>query len=142
MGRGVPFDRRDLVRRVNKDEWHGYYEKALQFMETAQDALDKGNLTPAASSAIHAAINACDAAMIWHTGERSQGAHANAPRLFREYFTSPEGIRASRLLSRLIRKKTETEYEQEEPTPEEAAEMVGMAQEVLGFAAGKLPLAK
>ena len=87
-------------------------------------------------------INACDAALIWHTGERSQGAHAQAPRLFREYFTSREGVRASRLLSSLIRKKTETEYEQEEPSPEEAEEMVEAAREVLGFAAGKLPLGR
>lgn len=139
MGQGTPFDRRYTVRRVNKNEWSIYYGKALEFMETARDALSRGNLTPAASNAIHAAINACDAALIWHTSQCSMGGHGNAPRLFRGYFTSPDGINASKLLSSLLRKKTEIEYEQEEPTVEEAKAMIEAAGDILGFVAGKVP---
>jgi uncharacterized protein (UPF0332 family) len=135
-----PFESRDSVGRVEKSEWLGYYRSAKEFMETAQGALRKGNYNAAANNAIHAAINACNAALIYNYGVCSQGRHYNTPDLFGQYFTSPGGASTNKKLILLIGREAEVEYEAKFPSPQIAENMVDMAQEILGFVARKLPI--
>ena len=135
-----PFNSRDSVRRVDNAEWPGYYKSAKEFREKAQGALKKGNYNAAASNAMHAAINACNAALIFNHGECSQGRHYDVPDLFGQYFTSPGGTSTKKKLVLLISRGTEVEKEANNPSPRVAENMVNMAQEVLGFVARKLPI--
>ncbi len=135
-----PFDSRDSVRRVDNSEWLGYYRPAKEFMDKAQGALKKGNYNAAANNAIHAAINACNAALIFNYGVCSQGRHYNAPDLFGQYFASPGGTSTNKKLILLIGRETEVECEAKMPSLQVAESMVDMAQEILGFVGRKLPI--
>jgi hypothetical protein len=63
----------------NRNHARSYFQKAQEYLDSAQDNLDLEGATPAAGDAIHAGISAKDAIVTALTGETSKAKdHAKA----------------------------------------------------------------
>lgn len=91
-----------------------YLEKSRRFATAARWALEAEQWDPAASAAVHAAINAADAANIHYLGEHSRShAHRDTVAMVQEIEGpgSDEVQRLAKHLERLLSMKNLAEYE-------------------------------
>lgn len=87
-----------------------FLDKAEQFLASAKRDLADGLHTPAASSAIHAGINAADALCGMRLGRRHAGSdHRGAGELLGTI--RPDGAKLATDFARLVSKKTPAEYD-------------------------------
>lgn len=102
------------VRREGRPSARTYWTKAQRFARSARAALAAGDWDPAASSAIHAAVNLLDAVCVFYRQERNaSGNHEDALAILGEIHEAPPKLR--KLLHRhagaLLSMKSLAEYE-------------------------------
>lgn len=103
-----------------------HLEKAQEYLRAAQTSLAAGDLDAAGGNAILAGINAADCVSGIGQGTRWAGPHEQAAAHVKK--AGPAGIAVATQLAKLIRKKTQTHYEQTRLRPAEARELVKAAE--------------
>lgn len=104
--------RRTRTVKVTEAEARVFWNKSEQFMESAQDALAKGNWDAAAHNAVHCAISANDALTGARYGLRSTGQnHRDAATLLAEKEGTEDARRNAARFIKTISKKNLIQYE-------------------------------
>ncbi len=129
----------DRTRPATSADARLYYGKAVEFLESANTALQEERWDAAGLAAIHAGISASDAVLAYGGGVRSAGQdHRSAVDLLLQVL-GPAASQPSRHLKRLVDKKNLVEYEQRRLTQQEALELAEHARRFIRWAATQLP---
>lgn len=98
--------------KVTEADAKVFLNKAEQFMESAQDALDKGNWDAAAHNAVHCVISANDALLGVRHGIRSSGqSHKDAATLLAEKEDTEDARKNAARFLKILSKKNLVQYE-------------------------------
>lgn len=132
--------RRNRTRRVERAAATSYLKKAAEFFESMQQALQAGRWNAAGLNAVHCAISACDAVLVYYTEQRSASPdHEVAAYLLSALPKVPDAKQKADTLRRILQEKHVIEYEDRSFTQREAAELVKLterffrwAQEIVG----------
>ncbi len=109
-----------------------HLDKAQEYLRAAQRSLDEGDLDAAGGTAVLAGINAADCVSGIVQGNRWNGAHEQAAAHVKQ--AGGDGKAVATQLAKLIRKKTQTHYEQTRLRPAEASGLVQAAQRAVASA--------
>jgi len=125
---------------VDKSTYISFLKKALDFLKSAQENLDKENWNAAGLDAVHAGISANDALLVCLYGIRSSSKnHDDAVRLTLSLINK-EGLKeAVNHLRRLIAKKNLIEYEGKCFPKHDAEAVVLHADRFVSWVKGILP---
>ena len=132
--------RRDRTRRVERAAATSYLKKAAEFFESMQQAVQASRWNAAGLNAVHCAISACDAVLVYHTEQRSASPdHEAVAHLLSALPKVPDAKPKAQTLQRILQEKHVIEYEDRSFTAQEAAELAKLterfyrwAQEVVG----------
>ena len=113
-----------------------YLHKAVQFLEEARSGLEAGRNDAALLNAIHAAINASDAATVALAGIRSSDPdHQRAADLLEQVVGGDAQSRErARQLRSLLSRKNAVEYEARKANAKDARDGVERADRLVGWA--------
>ena len=121
--------RRDRTRRVERAAAASYLKKATEFFESMNQALQAGRWNAAGLNAVHCAISACDAVLVYHTEQRSTSpAHEAAAYLLGSLPKVPDAKPKAQTLQRILQGKHVIEYEDRSFTAQEAAELAKLTE--------------
>ena len=130
------------TRKVNKQLFRNYVEKAGESLSTAKDCLAEGRWNSAVINAVHCGINACDALTVFMIGLRHAGErHEDAIGLLQS-LRMPKAALNSKIkqLSMLLSIKNAAEYEERMMTEEEANAAVRDAERFYEWVKSFLPM--
>lgn len=123
------------TRNVEKSAAANYLGKAQQFSRAMLDSLDKGDWDAAGLNAVHCAISANDAVLVFTGGIRSAGSkHDDSAMLLETIVQVPGTKNAASQLKRLVSKKNLIEYEERMFRNSEARDAVKNASRFLAWA--------
>jgi hypothetical protein len=101
-----------------------YLLKATECFESMQQAMAAGRWSAAGLNAVHCAISACDAVLVYYTEQRSAGPeHEEAAYLLSGLLKVPEAKSKAETLRRIVHEKHVIEYEDRAFSAHEAAEI-------------------
>ena len=132
--------RHNHTRRLDRTAAASYLKKAAEFFESMRHAIEAGRWNAAGLNAVHCAISACDAILVYYTEERSASPdHETAAHLVSSLPKVPDAKQKAETLRRILQEKHVIEYEDRSVTSREAAELAKLterffrwAQEVVG----------
>ena len=128
--------RSNRVRRVEKAAAARYLKKATEFFESMQHAATAGRWNAVGLNAVHCAISACDAVLVYYTEQRSASPdHESAVYLLSVLSKVPEAKQKAQTLRRIVHEKHLIEYEDRSFTAHEAAEMAKLTERFFRWAA-------
>lgn len=120
---------RNRVRRVEKAAAIRYLKKATEFFESMQQAMQAGRWNAAGLNAVHCAISACDAVLVYYTEQRSASPdHESAVYLLSSLVKVPDVKQKAETLRRILHEKHLIEYEDRSFTAHEAAEIAKLTE--------------
>jgi len=123
------------TRNVEKSAAANYLGKAQQFSRAMLDSLDKGDWDAAGLNAVHCAISANDAVLVFTGGIRSASSkHDDSAMLLETMVQVPGTKYAASQLKRLVSKKNLIEYEERMFRNSEARDAVKNASRFLAWA--------
>ena len=102
------------VKRVSRDRYKGFIEKAEQYYQGMDDEYEKGRPNNSVAMAVHCAISWTDAFTVFKIGQKSSSQHhGEAISLLKDVKATDEQKKAAicKDLYRLIEMKTPAEYE-------------------------------
>lgn len=121
--------RRSSIRRVARAGAQVYLKKTAEFFESMQRALAAGHWNAAGLTAVHCAISACDAVLVYYTEQRSASAdHEAAAYLLSALLKVPDAKQKAETLRRILHEKHVIEYEDRAFTAHEAAELAKLTE--------------
>jgi hypothetical protein len=128
------------TRNVDKSAAINYLRKAQQFSRAMLESLDKGDWDAAGLNAVHCAISASDAVLVFTQGIRSASSkHDDSAMLLDSMVKAPGTKSAVSQLKRLVAKKNLIEYEERmfreseaRDTAKNASRLLAWAETVLG----------
>lgn len=125
---------------VEKNMYKNYLKKALEFIDSMNEAISSKNWNAASLTAIHAGISANDAVLVFHHGKRSiSSKHDDCVKLLRSLMSNEDAKRAANHLSKLIYAKNIVEYESRLFKQGEAYSLAGHAEKFILWVKKKLP---
>jgi hypothetical protein len=111
--------------KVNKINYLAYLKKAADFFDATNQAFLAKNWNAAGLSAVHCAISACDAILVFFRGQRSTSEnHYDAAELLRQCKEIPSTDEMASRFRRILAKKNVIEYEERQFTQTEAEEII------------------
>ena len=114
--------RRNRTRRVDRTAAASYLKKATEFFESMQQAMHAQRWNAAGLNAVHCAISACDAVLVYYTEQRSASPdHDAAAYLLSSLAKVPEAKQKAETLRRIVQEKHLIEYEDRSFSAHEAA---------------------
>lgn len=118
------------VRKVGKHEYRGFLSKAESFYAGMKRAEEDQDWNLACLNAVHCVISSVDAVTTFYLGERSAGQrHEDAVELLRR--TGLPGVQDKiRQVLAVLEQKTAIEYDPDEPTENEARQLLKQAERV------------
>lgn len=123
------------TRNVRKSAAANYLGKAQQFSRAMLDSLDKGDWDAAGLNAVHCAISANDAVLVFTSGIRSASSKHDGSVILLETIVQVPGTKnAVSQLKRLVAKKNLIEYEERMFRDSEAKDAVKSASRFLAWA--------
>ncbi len=123
------------TRNVEKSAAANHLAKARQFSRAMLDSLDRGDWDAAGLNAVHCAISANDAVLVFTGGIRSASSrHDDAVLLLETTVRAPGTKNAASQLKRLVSKKNLIEYEERMFRNSEARDAVRNASRFLAWA--------
>ncbi len=129
--------RRERTRRVERTAAAGYLKKADEFFASMQQAMQTGHWNAAGLNAVHCAISACDAVLVYYTEQRSASPnHETAAYLLASLVKVPEAKPKAETLHRILQEKHLIEYEDRAFTAREAAELAKLTERFYLWAKG------
>jgi len=127
------------TRAVAKSEYRDFLAKAKDFASMMDLSLEAGKWNSAGLQAVHAAISASDAVIVYYGGVRSlEVDHQEVVGLLHDII-GEAATTAGRHVSRVIAKKNLIEYERRAITQTDSREMVEHAKRFLEWVLGILP---
>ena len=128
--------RRRDTRRVERVRAVGFLKKATEFIESMRHALQAGRWNAVGLNAVHCAISACDAVLVYYTEQRSASPdHEEAVYLLGALPKVPDAKSKSETLRRIIHEKHLIEYEDRSFSAHEAAELAKLTERFYSWAA-------
>lgn len=116
--------RRSPTRRVERSAALRYAKKAAEFYASMQQAMQTGHWNAAGLNAVHCAISACDAVLVYYTEQRSASPdHEAAAYLLGSLPKVPDVKQKAETFRRILHEKHIVEYEDRVFTAPEAAEL-------------------
>lgn len=117
------------VRPVERTGAARYFKKATEFFESMQEAMKAGRWNAAGLNAVHCAISACDAVLVYYTEQRSSSPdHEEAAYLLGALVKVPEARQKAETLRRIVHEKHLIEYEDRTFTSQEAANLAKLTE--------------
>lgn len=128
------------TRKVNKELYLNYLQKARENLEAAKESLQAGRWNAATINAVHSGISATDALTVFMIGVRHAGQrHEDALSLLQTLNLPKNELKnKSRQLSRLLSIKNASEYEERLIRKKEAAMAVRDAERYVEWINDKL----
>ena len=131
--------RHSRLKRVDRAGAGTYLRKATEFFESMQEAIPRSRWNASGLNAVHCAISACDAVLVYYTEQRSASPdHETAAYLLSSLSKVPEARKKAETLRKIIHEKHLIEYEDRSISQGEAVELAKLterfyrwAQEVL-----------
>lgn len=121
--------RRRPTRHVERSGATTYLKKATEVLESMQQALAAGRWNAAGLNAVHCAISACDAVLVYYTEQRSASPdHEAAAHLLSALPKVPDAKQKADTLRRVLQEKHVIEYEDRDFTAHEAAELAKLTE--------------
>lgn len=129
--------RRSRVRHVERAMAASYFKKAAEFFESMRQALQAERWNAAGLNAVHCAISACDAVLVYYTEQRSTSPdHETAVYLLGLLTKVPEAKPKAETLRRILHEKNAIEYEDRAFTQRETAELATLTERFFRWAEG------
>ena len=114
-----------------------YLKKAAEFFESMQQAMQAQRWNAVGLNAVHCAISACDAVLIFYTEQRSASPdHETAVHLLSVLPKVPDTKQKADTLRRILHEKNLIEYEDRMVTAQEAAELAKLTERFYRWADG------
>ena len=127
--------RRSRTRHVERHRAGVYLKKAAEFLASMRQALEAGRWNAVGLNAVHAAISACDAVLVYHTEERSASQdHEAAAYLLASLTKIPDVKQKAEALRRIVEHKNLIAYEDRSFSAHEAAEIAKLTERFLRWA--------
>lgn len=127
------------TRKLGRHEYATYLHKAVSFFQLMNAAEGEENWNGASLAAVHCAISSCDALTTYFLGERSIGQrHEDAASLLKK-ISNPEVQDKARQFLGILELKTLIEYEPDEPSENEARQIIKQTQRFHHWAKQLLP---
>lgn len=127
--------RRNRIRKVERQGSNIYLKKATEFFDSMQQALGADRWNAAGLNAIHCAISACDAVLVYYTEQRSASPdHEAAVYLLGSLTKVPEAKQKADTLRRILHQKNLVEYEDRTLTMPEAQELTKLTERFFRWA--------
>ncbi|MFH1150349.1 MAG: HEPN domain-containing protein [Actinomycetota bacterium] len=124
---------------VSEAEAKVFLDKAKQFMESAEDALEKGNWDAAAHNVVHAVISVNDALLGARHGMRSAGqSHKDAATLLAEKEATADAKKNAARFLKVVNKKNLVQYEGRSVTEAEGRALMRDATRFYDWATDKV----
>ncbi|MFH1725080.1 MAG: HEPN domain-containing protein [Elusimicrobiota bacterium] len=109
---------------VSRDRWTVYANKSRQFLKSMESALAAGDRDAAGLNAVHSAISAADALVVYYAGVRSSGeSHLDAAGLLELHVKGEGAASKAKSLAKILSFKNVAAYEAREFTEREAQEL-------------------
>ncbi len=129
--------RRRPTRHVERSGATTYLKQAMEFFESMQQAMADGRGNAAGLNAVHCAISACDAVLVYYTEQRSSSPdHETAAYLLAELPKVPDTKQKAETLRKILQEKHAIEYEDRDFTTHEAAELAKLTGRFYQWAQG------
>ncbi|MBI3320632.1 MAG: HEPN domain-containing protein [Candidatus Omnitrophica bacterium] len=117
------------THRIERAGAKRYLKKAAEFFESMQQAVADERWNAVGLNAVHCAISACDAVLVYYTEQRSAGSdHETASYLLASLQKVPDVKQKADTLRRIVQEKHLIEYEDRSFTSSEAAELVKLTE--------------
>ena len=127
------------TRDVPRERYTTYLKRSRQFLNAVRAASSSGDWDAVGLNAVHCAISAADALLVYHGGVRSAGdSHQDAARLLELHVKGDETAPKAKSLVKIISYKHLAAYEDRELTETEAREVAKLAQRFLEWAQSRL----
>lgn len=127
-------------KKMRKDEYLNFWRKARELESVMQTALLKSNWDAAALNALHSAILANDALLIFFHGIKSSSQkHDDAVKLLTSLMKSSDARKSSRHLRKLINEKSVISYTGKLLSPGRSKELCKHAQRFITWVNSLLP---
>ncbi len=127
--------RRSRTRHVERAGAGTYLKKAVEFFDSMQEAVQKSRWNAAGLNAVHCAISACDAVLVYYTEQRSAGPdHQTAAYLLSSLARVPDVKQKAETLRKIIHGKHLIEYEDRPISHQEAMELAKMTERFFRWA--------
>lgn len=129
------------TRNVDRPKYRNYLAKSEEFLDTANDALERTRYNASVLNSVHAIISAADALLVFVKGFRYAGTrHEEAVELFSTIF--PGDREHDKNVSRfgtILSIKNKAEYLEVLLSPKDATDALRNATRFLSYVKGKLP---
>jgi len=117
------------IKKVPRDQYATYWKKAQEFLHAMESSLKTGEWNAVGLNAVHCAISACDAVLVYYTEQRSASPdHDAAAYLLASLPKVPDAKPKAEALRRIIQEKHVIEYEDRAFTAHEAAELAKLTE--------------
>jgi len=131
--------RKIRTRIIERAEYKTYLKKATEFYETMLQAEKMGRWNAVRLNAVHCAISACDALLVFYAGIRSASdSHLAVIDLLATSVKLPEVKSKSQTLRKILVKKGLIEYEDRDFTQKEAREISKLTERFYTWATSKI----
>lgn len=128
-----------MTRGIDPKKASGYMTKAINSLEMAKIALQKGAYDNAAMSAVHSSINALDALVTSRKGKRSSGQHADTLLLIKGILDPQEYKNVEKQFKFLLGLKNTSEYQPDLMNMKDAEMSISSAERILDKVKENLP---
>lgn len=113
------------TRKIERSKYRVYLKKAEEFYYTMLEAKKEKRWNAVGLNAVHCAISACDAILVFHLGIRSSSEqHEDVVSLLSSISNIPDGTEKSKALASILAKKNLVEYEDRDFLENEAETLV------------------
>lgn len=127
------------TRSVSRERHGTYLKKAGEFLRAAQAASGLGDWDAVGLNAVHAAISAADALLVYYGGVRSTGdSHHDVAGLLRQHIEDKELGSKIQTLSKVLAYKNLAAYEDREVTEAEGRDAEKLARRFLEWVQARL----
>lgn len=120
-----------MTRDLDPKKASGYMTKAINSLDMAKIALQRGAYDNSVMSAIHSSINALDALVTSEKGKRSTGSHIEVLTLVKGILDPQEFKYIEKQFKSLLSLKNTTEYEPELMSQDDADVSIKSAERIL-----------
>lgn len=127
------------TREVSRERYGTYLRKAREFLRAAESASGLGDWDAVGLNAVHSAISAADALLVYYGGVRSTGdSHHDVAGLLERHVKDDQIGSKTRTLSKILAFKNLAAYEDREVTEAEGRDAAKLARRFLEWAESRL----
>ena len=127
------------TRSVSRERHATYLKKAREFLRAAESSLKSSDWDAVGLNAVHAAISAADALLVYYGGVRSTGdSHHDVAGLLRQHIKDEQLGPKIQTLSKVLGYKNLAAYEDREVTEAEGRDAERLARRFLDWAQSRL----